>query len=165
MFALGCVIAYAAAGGGRCGAGGVAGVLYRVGHAEAALEGVPPALREILAGCLAKDPAARPTPAALAAAIASQNQDTGPSAVAFWPRPVANVIGAYQARLEQETRGSRPTEEFSWANAAHPLTTPETPPGPAGNGPRAAGAVGSAAGPGASSGPGCAPGARGAGGP
>ena len=136
MFALGCVIAYAATGAGPFGTGTAAAVLYRVVHAEAALDGVPPALREILAGCLAKDPAARPTPAALAAAIASQNQDTGPSAVAFWPRPVANVIGAYQARLEQETRGSRPTEEFSWASAAHPVTTPAGPPGPVG--PRAA---------------------------
>src|SRR5271163_15583 len=114
MFALGCVIAYAATGAGPFGTGTVAAVLYRVVHAEATLDGVPPALREILSGCLAKDPAARPTPAALAGAIARHNQDTGPSAVAFWPRPVANVIGAYQVRLEQETRGSRPTEEFSW---------------------------------------------------
>ncbi len=37
----------------------------------------------------------------------SRDHGTGPSAVAFWPRPVANVIGAYQARLEQETKGSR----------------------------------------------------------
>jgi hypothetical protein len=139
MFALGCVIAYAAVGAGPFGTGTAAAVLYRVVHAEAALDGVPPGLREILAGCLAKDPAARPTPAALAAAIASQNQDTGPSAVAFWPRPVANVIGAYQARLEQETRGSGPAEEFSWASAAHPVTTPAPPPGTVG--PRAAGAA------------------------
>src|ERR1700761_7243068 len=111
MFALGCVIAYAATGAGPFGTGTVAAVLYRVVHAEPTLDEVPPALREVLAGCLAKDPAARPTPAALAAAIAGRQQDTGPSAVAFWPRPVANVIGAYQARLEQETRGSRPAEE------------------------------------------------------
>jgi serine/threonine protein kinase len=149
MFALGCVIAYAATGAGPFGTGTVAAVLYRVVHAEAALDGVPPALREILAGCLAKDPAARPTPAALAAAIASQNQDTGPSAVAFWPRPVANVIGAYQDRLEQDTRGSRPAEEFSPASAAHPVTTPATPPGPVG--PWAAGAAGTAGAAGAAS--------------
>jgi hypothetical protein len=146
IFALGCVIGYAATGAGPFGAGTAAAVLYRVVHAEAALDGVPPALREILAGCLAKDPAARPTPAALATAIAGRDQGTGPSAVAFWPRPVANVIGAYQARLEQETRGPRPTEEFSWASAAHPVTTPAPPPGPVGNGQRAAGAVGAAGG-------------------
>src|SRR6202044_1079771 len=148
MFALACVIAYAASGAGPFGTGTVAAVLYRVVHAEAALDRVPPALRDILAGCLAKDPAARPTPAAVAAAIASQNQDTGPSAVSFWPRPVANVIGAYQARLEHETKGPRPTEEFPWASAAHPVTSLATPPGAA----RAAGATG-AAGPGGPGGP------------
>src|SRR3984885_1890930 len=150
MFALACVIAYAASGAGPFGTGTAAAVLYRVVHAEAALDRVPPALRDILAGCLAKDPAARPTPAAVAAAIASQNQDTGPSAVSFWPRPVVNVIGAYQARLEQETKGSRPTEEFPWASAAHPVTSLATPPGAA----RAAGATGAAgaAGPGGAAG-------------
>jgi serine/threonine protein kinase len=135
MFALGCVIAYAATGAGPFGTGTAAAVLYRVVHAEAALDAVPPALREVVSGCLAKDPAARPTPAALAAAIADRYHGTGPSAVAFWPRPVANVIGAYQARLEQQTRGSSgPTEEFSWASAAHPATTPATPSGLAGAG-------------------------------
>src|ERR1700683_3238198 len=85
VFALGCVIAYAASGAGPFGTGTAAAVLYRVVHAEAALDRVPPAPRDILAGCLAQDPAARPTPAALAAAIARQNQDTRPSAVSFWP--------------------------------------------------------------------------------
>ena len=107
-------------------------------YSEPALDGLSPGCGRVVAGCLAKDPAARPTPAALAAAIATGDQGTGPTAVAFWPRPVANVIGAYQARLEQETRGSRPTEEFSWASAAHPVTTPAAPPGPGptGSGPR-----------------------------
>ena len=160
MFALGCVIAYAASGAGPFGTGTAAAVLYRVVHAEAALSAVPPALREIVAGCLAKDPAARPTPAALAAAISSQHQDTGPSAVSFWPRPVANVIGAYQARLEHQTKGSRQNGEFPWASAAHPATTPATPP-PAPSG--AAGLVG-AAGPAGAGGPVAAAGPVGAGG-
>jgi Protein kinase domain len=125
MFALGCVTAYAAMGAGPFGTGTVAAVLYRVVHAEAALDGLPAALREVVSACLAKDPAARPTPAALAAAIADRYHGTGPSAVAFWPRPVASVIGAHQARLEQETKGSGgPAEEFSRASAAYPATTP-----------------------------------------
>jgi hypothetical protein len=151
MFALGCVIAYAATGAGPFGTGTVAAVLYRVVHAEAALDGLPPALRPVVSACLAKDPAARPTPAALAAAIADRYHGTGPSAVAFWPRPVANVIGAHQARLEQETKGSgEPAEEFSWASAAHPATTP------AAGAPGAAGAAGpsGAAGPAGAAGPG-----------
>ncbi len=146
MFALGCVIAYAATGAGPFGTGTAAAVLYRVVHGEAALDGMPPALREIVSGCLAKDPAARPAPAALAAAIAGRDHGTGPSAVAFWPRPVANVIGAYQDRLEQAFRGApgRPAGEFSWASAGYPVTAP---------------AAGPAAGAAAGAAPGAAPGA------
>ena len=105
VFALGCVIAYAAGGAGPFGTGTAAAVLYRVVHADAILDAVPAGLRQIVAGCVAKDPANRPTPAALAAALAARDQGTGRSAVAFWPRSVAGVIAAYQARLEQETKG------------------------------------------------------------
>jgi serine/threonine kinase PknH len=130
VFALGCVVAYAAAGIGPFGTGTAAAILYRVVHAEPALDGVPPQFREVIAACLAKDPAARPTPRALSGAISSRLDATGPSAVAFWPSSVAGLIGAYQARLEQETRGgSRPAEAggFSWAAPVHPPTTPSDP--------------------------------------
>src|ERR1700677_278664 len=103
VFALGCVIAYAATGAGPFGSGTAAAVLYRVVHGQATLDRVPPALRDIVSGCLAKDPAARPSPAALAAALAGQDRGTGPSAVTFWPRAVASVIGADQAQMRQET--------------------------------------------------------------
>jgi serine/threonine kinase PknH len=133
VFALGCVTAYAATGAGPFGTGTAAAILYRVVHSEPALDvgpGVPPRLREIVSRCLAKDPAARPTPRALAAAIADGMTATGPSAVTFWPRSVASLIGAYQARLEQETRAARrPADEFSWATATHPRTTPSDPGG------------------------------------
>ena len=123
MFALGCVIAYAAGGAGPFGTGTAAAVLYRVVHGEAILDRVPPALREIVSRCLAKDPAARPAPAALAAELAGRDRGTGPSAVAFWPRQVAGVLGAYQARLEQEAgEPGRPAEVFSPAGATHPAT-------------------------------------------
>jgi serine/threonine kinase PknH len=122
VFALGCVMAYAAAGAGPFGTGTAAAVLYRVVHAEAALNGMPPRLREIVSGCLAKDPAARPTPRALAAAAAGRDQGTGPSAVTFWPRSVASLIGAYQAKLEQETAG-RPADGLSVGTVVHPPTT------------------------------------------
>jgi hypothetical protein len=118
VFALGCVMAYATAGAGPFGTGTAAAVLYRVVHAEAALNGMPPRLREIVAGCLAKDPAARPTPRALSALIAGHDPGTGPSAVTFWPRSVGSLIGAYQARLEQETSG-RPGD----GTLVHPPTT------------------------------------------
>ena len=130
VFALGCVVAYAAAGAGPFGTGTAAAVLYRVVHAEPVLDGVPPQFREVIAACLAKDPAARPTLRALSGAISSRPDATGPSAVAFWPSSVAGLIGAYQARLEQETRGGgRPAaaEGFSWAAPVYPPTTPSDP--------------------------------------
>jgi serine/threonine kinase PknH len=151
VFALGCVVAYAAAGAGPFGAGTAAAILYRVVHGEPVLDGVPPRLREVIARCLAKDPAARPSLRSLSGAISRGMDTTGPSAVAFWPSSVAGVIAAYQARLEQETRGaSRPAEsrggsgpppqagrpagssppeqaEFSWATATYPPTTPSGP--------------------------------------
>ena len=133
VFALGCVIAYAATGAGPFGTGTAAAILYRVVHSEPVLDGIPPRLREVVAACLAKDPAARPALRALSGAISSGMDATGPSAVAFWPSSVAGLIGAYQARLEQETRGGgRPSEAggFSWASgstAVHPPTTPSDP--------------------------------------
>jgi serine/threonine kinase PknH len=135
VFALGCVVAYAAAGMGPFGTGTAAAILYRVVHAQPVLDGVPPRLRPVIAACLAKDPAARPSLRALSGMIAGGTDTTGPSAVAFWPSSVARLIGAHQARLEEQTR-SRPAEGFSWATATHRPTTPSdpgrnAPPGPA----------------------------------
>ena len=89
VFALGCVVAYAAAGAGPFGTGTAAAILYRVVHAEPVLDGVPPQFREVIAACLAKDPAARPSLRALSGVISSRLDATGPSAVAFWPSSVA----------------------------------------------------------------------------
>src|SRR4029077_9340772 len=106
VFALGCVIAYAATGMEPFGTGTAAAVMYRVVHAEPVLDAVPPRLREVIAACLAKDRAARPAPRALAGMISSRLDATGPSAVAFWPPAVARLIRAYQARLgEASARG------------------------------------------------------------
>ena len=99
VFALGCVIAFAATGAGPFGAGSAATVMYRVVHGEPALDGMPARLRDLVAPCLAKDPAARPSPQALASSIAGQTGAVSSSAVSFWPRPVADLIGAYQAGL------------------------------------------------------------------
>jgi len=108
MFALGCVIAYAATGSPPFGEGTPASVLYRVVHSEPALDRLSPWLRELVAGCLAKDAAARPTPRALAAAISHRGQGTGPMAVSFWPQSVADLIGTYQPQLEAQMSEGRP---------------------------------------------------------
>jgi len=139
VFALGCVVAYAATGTGPFGTGTAAAILYRVVHADPVLDGVPPRLRPVVAACLAKDPAARPTLRALSGMIAGGMDTTGPSAVAFWPSSVARLIGVHQARLEEQTR-SRPAEGFSWATTTHRPTTPSDPgrdrPAPSGEPPQ-----------------------------
>jgi len=134
MFALGCVIAYAARGVGPFGVGTAASVLYRVVHSAPDLDpiaagpgtpavpGVPGRLREVLAACLAKDPAARPTPQSLSGVIATGIRGSGVPSVAFWPRTMTSVIATYQAELEQEAQGSGQSE-FSWATLVHPPTT------------------------------------------
>src|SRR5271170_1921991 len=113
VFALGCVIAYAATASPPFGEGTPASVLYRVVHSEPALDRLSPWLRELVAGCLAKDAAERPAPRALAAAISHQGRGTGPMAVSFWPRPVADLISTYQPQLEAQMSEERPPEDES----------------------------------------------------
>lgn len=66
VFALAGVLVFAACGHGPFGSGQAADLLYRVRYAEPDLSGVPAALAPLLARCLSKDPAQRPTTAELA---------------------------------------------------------------------------------------------------
>ncbi|MFJ4189646.1 serine/threonine-protein kinase [Kitasatospora sp. NPDC089509] len=67
VFSLGAVLAFAATGVHPFGEGVSAAVLlYRVLHEEPDVTGLPEPLRVIVLHCLAKDPAARPTPQQLA---------------------------------------------------------------------------------------------------
>ena len=63
VFSLGAVLVYAASGKRAFEGGHVAALQYEVVHGEPQLAGIPEALRALIAPCLAKDPAARPTPA------------------------------------------------------------------------------------------------------
>lgn len=90
VFALGALGAFAALGRPVFGTGEEMTVLYRVVHGEPDLAGCPPALRDVLARCLDKDPGARPELAGVialcreqAAALAGANEQSWlPAAVA-----------------------------------------------------------------------------------
>jgi hypothetical protein len=61
IFCLGSVLAYAATGEPPFGAGPPSALLYRVVYGEASTVNIPPELRPLIANCLIRDPAARPT--------------------------------------------------------------------------------------------------------
>ncbi|MFC7327352.1 WD40 repeat domain-containing serine/threonine protein kinase [Marinactinospora rubrisoli] len=62
VFSLGSVLCFAATGREPFGQAPAAAMLYRITTAEPDTEGMPPWLREIVTACMAKEPAARPTP-------------------------------------------------------------------------------------------------------
>ncbi|MGW1013216.1 protein kinase domain-containing protein [Streptomyces termitum] len=63
VFALGLVAHFAASGRLAFGGGSGHGVAYRILEAEPDLDGCPEPVRRVVARCLEKDPARRPTPA------------------------------------------------------------------------------------------------------
>ncbi|MEU2713209.1 RodZ domain-containing protein [Streptomyces sp. NPDC007205] len=75
VFALGAVLV-AAAGGSAFGTGTPMGLMYRSVHEPADLSALPVELRSLVAACLSKDPAGRPTPEAL---LSSLGPDPNPS--------------------------------------------------------------------------------------
>ncbi|MCX5397633.1 serine/threonine-protein kinase [Streptomyces sp. NBC_00102] len=70
VFSLGAVLAYAATGSAPFPGDSSAVLLYKVVHEEPELGDLRGGLRDLIAACLAKDPAARPTPSAVAGALA-----------------------------------------------------------------------------------------------
>src|SRR5690348_2840560 len=119
IFSLGGVVYYAATGQAPFGGGIPAALLYRIVFDEPNLHGLPPQLRALVAACLDKNPATRPTPAQLATAlmpaIPAGDQVT-PSRLAFWPEPVERVINDFRARLDQGA-AQAPPAPAGWPTA------------------------------------------------
>jgi len=103
IFSLGGVVCFAAAGQTPFGNGAPASLLYKIVFEEPSLDRLSPQLRSLVAACLAKDPAARPTPAQLTTMLPAvpAGDHLAPSRVAFWPGPVERFINDYRARLDQ----------------------------------------------------------------
>jgi ABC-type branched-subunit amino acid transport system substrate-binding protein len=96
VFALGCVLAYAVTGRPPFGTGGVDALLYRTVHDEPDLTGVPDGVRDVVARCLAKDPAARPTATGLDEALV---EDAPEGTSAWLPDVVVRLIADRSAAL------------------------------------------------------------------
>ncbi|MEV6138400.1 protein kinase [Nocardia sp. NPDC051990] len=89
VFALGGVLAYAATGQGPFGGGETVQMLYRVVYEEPRLAAVPDRLRPLIAACLNKDVAARPTPHQLLDHLAGLGV---PERVGWLPAPVLEEV-------------------------------------------------------------------------
>ncbi|MGH3269334.1 MAG: protein kinase domain-containing protein, partial [Trebonia sp.] len=136
VFSLGCVLAFAASGNAPFGGGSAASVLYRVVTGRPDLTSVPDKLREVISGCLAKDPKQRPELAALGAMITRAGPAVTATPTSFWPAEVAEVIEGATAAPASLT----PAAASGYAAAAGVMTGA----GPA-SGPAAGAAVAGAA--------------------
>ncbi len=88
VFSLGAVLAFAATGESPFGTGTTAALLYRVVHGEPDTAGLPAQVRPLVERCLAKDPAARPTPADILAELGA-----GRLAADWLPASLAAALG------------------------------------------------------------------------
>src|ERR1700728_4663751 len=77
VFSLGAVLVYAATGHGPFGGGSTAALVYRVVHAEPELDDVPETIRRLVARCLSKNAAMRPTAADLLDALSGAQPEPG----------------------------------------------------------------------------------------
>ncbi|GAA1357240.1 protein kinase domain-containing protein [Streptomyces beijiangensis] len=125
IFSFGAVLAFAATGRGVFGEGmAPAAMLYQVVHAEPDLSGTPPMLTGLIRACLAKDPAARPSPAEIINSLAPEG--TGQVISDWLPSSVSSTIATHASRildLETPAGGNSPVpvpgQGFGPAPAAH----------------------------------------------
>ncbi|MFE0462738.1 serine/threonine-protein kinase [Kitasatospora sp. NPDC058965] len=125
VFQLGTVLAFAATGQGPFSADSAATMLYKVAHGDPDLGDWQGELCEVAGACLAKDPAARPTPEQLAARLAPDGAaelvDRG-----WLPGPLLARI----SRLSGELLNLEPAapDTTAAAVAAPPPAAPALPP-------------------------------------
>lgn len=100
VFSLGTVLAHAATGAEPFGTGSPVALLYRVVGEEPDLSAVPGELRGIIALCLAKDPARRPSAAALVTLLTGGEHPTEPALAAVPTVAYTRGTDAAEAPLE-----------------------------------------------------------------
>ncbi|MEU0667017.1 serine/threonine-protein kinase [Streptomyces lavendulocolor] len=134
VFSLGAVLAYAATGTAPFPGDSSAALLYKVVHEEPELGGTLTGdLRDLVAGCLAKDPAARPAPGEVAGRLAPGGA-AGLVAGGWLPGPLVQRLGHEAVRLldlepaAADPSGSGPVP-FSSPAVGAPPGPPPPPPG------------------------------------
>jgi eukaryotic-like serine/threonine-protein kinase len=135
VFSLGAILAYAATGSGPFGTGPTPALLYRVVREEPNLTQVPDRIRPLVEQCLAKDPAGRPTPAALLAAL---GDDVEVLTGEWLPQKIADGMRRYNPTLstppppslrdpDSVSNDPAPAESAGPAGPAGPASGPAAP--------------------------------------
>jgi eukaryotic-like serine/threonine-protein kinase len=123
VFSLGSVLVMACSGASPFAGSSTPRTLYNVVHTEPDLGAVPAEVRRIAELCLAKDPAARPTPAELLAVIGGLEPSATP-----WPAAVHRLIELQQAEvvrlLEQRPAADLIDEPSNEVTVAETTTMP-----------------------------------------
>ncbi|KDQ69474.1 MULTISPECIES: PQQ-binding-like beta-propeller repeat protein [Streptomyces] len=117
LFVLGLLLAYAATGTTPFADGPADGAAERIAHASAELGSVPDALRGLIAGCLAKDPADRPGAGAVATELALEGA-AGLARGGWLPEPVATAVTDQAARVRALHAASEAGAETGAGTAA-----------------------------------------------
>lgn len=102
VFSLGSVLAYAATGTVPFGVGHPQAVLFRIVQDEPALSQVPLGIRDIVAACLAKRPASRPTLGELLTALSADGDTVTANRP---PRPASETIDRYVTPTSTQPSG------------------------------------------------------------
>jgi hypothetical protein len=105
VFSLGSVVVYACTGRGPFDGRNTPEILHNVIHADPVLGDLPGGVRQVVAGCLNKDPNARPTPEQLLESIR-----LGPAARP-WPAGVHGLIAEQHAEVDRLLPGA-PQEPY-----------------------------------------------------
>lgn len=100
LFVLGLLLAYAATGSTPLADGPAAEAAERIAHTDPRLDGVPDALRDLVARCLAKDPADRPTAGTVAAELALEGA-AGLARGGWLPEPLTAAVAEQNARVRK----------------------------------------------------------------
>ncbi|MEU5188906.1 serine/threonine-protein kinase [Streptomyces klenkii] len=119
VFSLGSVLALAATGRSPFAGPSALQTLYNVVHTEPDLSGVPQALYEVVARCLAKRPADRPTPAELLRLLGSVTPAARP-----WPPAVHLMIDEQRTRIGGLLDGDAGRTTVLPSPGSHPAAPP-----------------------------------------
>ncbi|MGW6308477.1 serine/threonine-protein kinase [Streptomyces niveus] len=129
VFSLGAVLAYATAGVSPFPGDSSAALLYKVVHEQPELDALDGDLKDLVAHCLAKDPAARPTPAEVAARLTPAPGGAAPLVEAGWlPEALVREAGRAAVQLlDLESAApvrSAPGQPVHWPTPPEPDTPP-----------------------------------------